>query len=152
MRRVIGMIPCLLVACLLVTASDVTAQTTEKRLPTESSDQVTDPWNTSTRSPASSQEDTSPPTESTLNLTVYPRLGNGAALLPYRSSRRLRDGPAYATGVTAVVTRCADGSQRITALIIGGHMTPLDSQCDNTQQPSSDVSRTNCDANRWTCR
>jgi hypothetical protein len=35
----------------------------------------------------------------------------------------------YAVDVSAVMTRCNDGSLIITALMIGGQLTPLDNRC-----------------------
>ena len=40
----------------------------------------------------------------------------------------------YAADVSAVMTRCADGSLIVTALVIGGQLTPLDNHCPNTRK------------------
>ena len=47
------------------------------------------------------------------------------------------------------MTRCADGSLVIGALLIGGLETPLDNACSGaaSRQPAAPQ----CDANRWNC-
>jgi hypothetical protein len=40
----------------------------------------------------------------------------------------------YAVDVSAVMTRCNDGSLIITALVIGGKLTPLDNRCPETRK------------------
>jgi hypothetical protein len=47
------------------------------------------------------------------------------------------------------MTRCPDGQLVITALVIGGQLTPLDSTCPGEREPGPPPP---CDANRWTCR
>ena len=47
--------------------------------------------------------------------------------------QRIGDTP-YAVDVSAVMTRCTDGSLIITALVIGGQLTPLDNHCPTTRR------------------
>jgi hypothetical protein len=47
--------------------------------------------------------------------------------------QRIGDTP-YAVDVSAVMTRCNDGSLIITALVIGGQLTPLDNRCPTTSK------------------
>ena len=90
------------------------------------------PWNTATTRPPP------PPTpaasDSTLSLRVYDGV-NSSSPLPY--SPRPADDPAYAVDVSAIMSRCADGRLVITALLIGGHLTPLDTRCSNEPGPAT---------------
>lgn len=111
--------------------------------------QAGSPWEAHTRTPAP-QGDGAAHVDGTLDLTVYRGLMDGVTL-PGRANRPQPRTPAYATDVTAIVTRCADGRQLITALVIGGRLTPLANRCDEPQgvrKPST----TACDANTWNCR
>jgi hypothetical protein len=99
------------------------------------------PWNTGTAPPP-------PPAareEQSLDLRLYEQ-GAFDDRLPYRTPRR---DPAWAVDVTAVITRCPDGSQLITALVIGGKLTPLDVRCPGGSAPPSPPQ---CDAGSWNCR
>lgn len=107
------------------------------------------PWNTGTAPPAPR-----PPAEdSTLSLRLYDEdLGRGK--LPYRPGPRRNDDPAWAVDVSAVMTRCPDGNLVITALVIGGQLTPLDSRCpdDRRDNPGATPGTApQCDAKRWNC-
>lgn len=62
------------------------------------------------------------------------------------------DNADYAVDVSEVVTRCADGSTVITALVIGGQRTVLNNRCPAEVGRSPGGQTTACDANRWTCR
>ncbi len=147
---------------LLITSAVASAQTaseTTTRAPPPalskpaSADPSTNPWNTGTRLRKPPAESTTP-ADSTLNLTVYPRLHDDAGPPGHRPGYRPGSGhrtPAYATDVTAIVTHCADGRRVITALVIGGQSTPLDNRCDQTIR-NPGPSRTTCDANTWNCR
>ena len=113
----------------------------------KATDKTTSPWNTSTtRDP-----DTPPPpaaSDSTLSLRVYDGV-NSRNQLPYRP--RQPDDPAYAVDVSAIMSRCADGSIVIKALLIGGHLTPLDNRCDAEPPPDSSKPAPVCDPNTWNC-
>lgn len=80
-------------------------------------------WNLDTATPSKPETGTAPP--STLNLRVY-RDFNGRK--PGDSQN------PYAVDVSAVMTRCTDSSLIVTALVIGGQLTPLDNHCPNTSQ------------------
>ncbi|MEO7387310.1 MAG: hypothetical protein ABIX37_10275 [Gammaproteobacteria bacterium] len=99
-------------------------------------------WNASTATPPPR-----PPTEdSTLSLRIYG--GDKVwSQLPYQAGPRRRDDPAWAADVSAVMTRCADGNLLITALVIGGQLTPLDNHCPDTAKPLAPQ----CDAKTWNC-
>jgi len=82
-----------------------------------------------------------------LALTVYP----GFAERP--GGPRDRD-PPLAVDVTSVMTRCPNGSLIVTALVIGGQLTPLDNRCPETPAtpvPGPPAARPACDANTWNC-
>lgn len=107
------------------------------------------PWNTGTAPPPPR-----PPTEdSTLSLRLYDEdLGRGK--LPYRPAPHRRDDPAWAADVSAVMTRCSDGNLVITALVIGGQLTPLDNRCPDERRPGPQAApgtTPQCDAKTWTC-
>lgn len=103
------------------------------------------PWNTGT-APRRAE----PPAEdSTLSLRVYQE-GFAEGKLPYRPGSPRRDNPAWAVDVSAVMTRCPDGNLLITALVIGGQLTPLDNRCPaDARQGESAAPQ--CDANTWNC-
>lgn len=107
------------------------------------------PWNTGTAPPAPR-----PATEdSTLSLRLYDEVP-GRGKLPYRPGPPRRDDPAWAADVSAVMTRCPDGNLVITALVIGGQLTPLDNRCSGERQqaPAAPTGPTpQCDANSWNC-
>ncbi|MBL8200319.1 MAG: hypothetical protein JNK40_05035 [Chromatiales bacterium] len=107
------------------------------------------PWNAGTAPPPPR-----PPTsDSTLTLRIYDE-DLGRDKLPYRPGRPRRDDPAWATDVSAVMTRCADGNLVITALVIGGQLTPLDNRCpDEWRQdtPAAPGATPQCDAKSWNC-
>ena len=64
--------------------------------------------------------ETATETQSPLNLRVYKDFD---AQKPGNSQN------PYAVDVSAVMTRCADGSLIVTALVIGGQLTPMDNHC-----------------------
>jgi hypothetical protein len=102
------------------------------------------PWTTGTDQP-------SPPPEasdSVLSLRVFDGIDSRSPL-PFRP--RQPDDPAYAVDVSAIMSRCADGSLVITALLIGGHLTPLDNRCskESALVPGTPVAP--CDASTWNC-
>jgi hypothetical protein len=107
------------------------------------------PWNSGTAPPAPR-----PPAEdSTLTLRLYDDIP-GRGKLPYRPGPPRRDDPAWAADVSAVMTRCPDGNLVITALVIGGQLTPLDNRCpdERRQAPATPAGPTpQCDANTWNC-
>lgn len=107
------------------------------------------PWNTGTAPPPPR-----PPVEdSTLALRLYDEdLGRGQ--LPYRPGPPRRDDPAWSVDVSAVMTRCANGNLVITALVIGGQLTPLDNRCpeDRRRGPTAAPGTApQCDAKTWNC-
>lgn len=151
-RRTAAVAASLVAALLLAGSGDILAQTAAPPPPATARPKPPDPaasWNASTeaREPAAG---TSGSTDETLGLTVYRGLVDGVRLPGYGDSTGHR-GPVYATDVTAVVTRCADGRQLITALVIGGRLTPLDNHCDEPGAHGAPP-RPKCDANAWTCR
>ena len=77
-------------------------------------------WNLNTAPP--SQTEAAPEEPSTLNLRVYKDFDG--------REPQAGENP-YAVDVSAVMTRCDDGSLIITALMIGGQLTPLDNRCPN---------------------
>lgn len=110
------------------------------------------PWNAGTVPPPPS-----PPAEdSVLSLRVYgdpdkkapPRSQPGPPRLP--GTPQLDDS-AYAVDVSAVMTRCPDGNLLITALVIGGQLTPLDNRCPDGPDKSPAAPTPTCDAKRWNC-
>lgn len=104
------------------------------------------PWNVGTK-PAPTP---APASDSALSLRVYPGTESRGPL-PYRPEPRRNDDPAYSVDVTAVMTRCADGSLIITALVIGGQTTPLPNHCRTVPGASGVTPSPPCDANRWNC-
>lgn len=107
------------------------------------------PWNTRT-APAPAP---APAEDSTLSLRLYEGLASGDKL-PYRRDTRRRDDPAWAVDVSAVMTRCPDGNLVITALVIGGNLTPLDSRCPGEPKPTrpnAPGATPQCDADTWNC-
>lgn len=84
-----------------------------------------------------------------LSLTVYPGLDGRHGGL------RSQDAP-LAVDVTSVMTRCADGNVIVTALVIGGQLTPLDNHCPGSPAPSPatgpEPAAPACDAATWNCR
>lgn len=80
-----------------------------------------------------------------LALTVYPGLDGRKGGLGRRD-------PPLAVDVTSVMTRCADGNVIVTALVIGGQLTPLDNRCPGSQAaPSQPPAAPACDAATWNC-
>jgi len=104
------------------------------------------PWNSSTipRPPRP------PSADGALSLRIYGNLAQ-QGVPPHRPGGPGRDDPAYAVDVSAVMTRCSDGSLVITALVIGGQLTPLDNRCpvERAENPAGPAPA--CDANRWNC-
>jgi len=84
-----------------------------------------------------------------LSLRVYEE-GSAAGKLPYRPGPPRRNDPAWAVDVSAVMTRCPDGNLVITALVIGGQLTPLDNRCAADARPGRPAAP-QCDANTWNC-
>ncbi len=134
-----------LAAMLVVTllSPDATAQATAAPRPSEATET---PWNTGTALP--------PPTElrsdNALSLRVY---GDEDSRAPLRDwpGQPGRDDPAYAVDVSAVMSHCANGQLLITALVIGGRLTPLDVHCPDQPVKNPPASAPQCDAKRWTC-
>jgi|JI10StandDraft_1071094.scaffolds.fasta_scaffold312951_2 hypothetical protein len=110
--------------------------------PVHAADETTRSWQAGTaRPPAPSAPD------QILDLRIY----ESAAFdrrLPYQPPARGND-RAFALDVQAVMTRCADGRQLITALVIGGTVTPLDARCPESAPPGDPAPQ--CDAKRWNC-
>ncbi len=102
------------------------------------------PWNTGT-APAPPRP---PAADSTLTLRVYDDLGRDK--LPYRPGPPRRGDPAWSADVSAVMTRCPDGNLVITALVIGGQLTPLENSCPGDNPPGRSAAP-QCDANTWNC-
>lgn len=104
------------------------------------------PWNSST----APQPPRQPAADGALSLRVY-RDRNGNGTPPYRPGPNRPDDAAYAVDVSAVVTRCADDSLVITALVVGGQLTQLDNRCpaEPVREPAGPAPT--CDATRWTC-
>jgi hypothetical protein len=103
------------------------------------------PWNAATARP---QPPEPPANDSALSLRVYDGLNSGSPL-PYRP--RQPDDPAYAVDVSAIMSRCDDGRLVITALLIGGHLTPLDNDCSTGSGIQPGAPAPTCDAATWTC-
>lgn len=98
--------------------------------------------------PPSSPKTSIPPTDDIgLSLRIYGALNEKRRLPGPPGS----DNAAYAVGVSEVVTRCADGSMVITALVIGGQLTPLHTRCPVEKARSPAAEAPTCDANRWNC-
>lgn len=129
------------VALVVLTSLPVGAQEARPAAPGTSQS----PWTTGTAPPPPSP----PAGDSTLSLRLYEEgLANGR--LPYRSGPPRRDDPAWAVDVSAVMTRCPDGNLVITALVIGGQLTPLDNRCPDDQRPDPPAAP-RCDAKTWNC-
>jgi hypothetical protein len=103
------------------------------------------PWNTGTAPP----QPKPPAEDSTLSLRLYEE-NFAEGKLPYRQGRPRRDDPAWAVDVSAVMTRCPDGNLMITALVIGGQLTPLDNRCPD-DEPAERSAAPECDAKTWNC-
>ncbi len=88
-----------------------------------------------------------PTEDSGLSLRVYGAL-NEKRQLPATPGR---DSGVYAVDVSEVVTRCADGSSVITALVIGGQLTPLNNRCPVEKTKSPAAKTPACDAHSWNC-
>jgi hypothetical protein len=117
--------------------------------PTPKAASTPTPWNTGTAPPPAPR----PAEDSTLSLRLYDELP-GRGKLPYRPGPPRRGDPALAVDVSAVMTRCPDGNLVITALVIGGQLTPLDNRCpgERRQAPATPSGATpRCDANTWNC-
>jgi hypothetical protein len=80
-------------------------------------------WNLDTAPPSKAEAETVTEAPSSLNLRVYKNFVENEP----------KDQNPYAVDVSAVMTRCADGSLIITALVIGGQLTPLDNRCPNSK-------------------
>lgn len=80
-------------------------------------------WNLDTAPPSTAEAETVPGPPSSLNLRVYKDFDGNK---PHNSQN------PYAVDVSAVMTRCTDGSLIITALLIGGQLTPVDNRCPNS--------------------
>ena len=111
-------------------------------------DKTPSPWNTGTTRAAPDP----PSTDSALSLRIYEDQP-GYDRIPYRSGRPRRDDSAWAVDVSAVMTRCPDGNLVITALVIGGQLTPLDNRCGDERRPKTPAPGTapQCDAKTWNC-
>lgn len=104
-------------------------------------------WNAGTASRTTTPAEPLPP----LALTVYPGFDG-------RHVGARNHVPPLAVDVTSVMTRCADGSVIVTALVIGGQLTPLDNRCPGTRTdppgtPAGPAAASPaCDATTWNCR
>jgi hypothetical protein len=81
-------------------------------------------WNLDTAPGSKTATPAEPP--STLDMRVYK---------DFEGHRPHTADTPYAVDVSAVMTRCNDGSLIITALMIGGQLTPLDNRCPETSKP-----------------
>lgn len=81
-------------------------------------------WNLDTAPASKPETATGPP--SSLDMRVYKGFDN--------DKPPVEEDKAYAVDVSAVMTRCNDGSLIITALVIGGQLTPLDNHCPTTSK------------------
>jgi hypothetical protein len=128
-------------AAVVLAGTPATAQTTP---PGPAPSAASAPWNASTAPPP-----TAPAADdSALSLRVYDSL-NSRGLLPYRP--RGPDDPAYAVDVSAIMSRCSDGRLVVSALLIGGHLTPLDNRCSAAAGGKPGIPEPACDARTWTC-
>lgn len=142
--------PAALAAAVLALAS----LAAEAQAPSPAGPGTPNPWNTGTAPPAPRP----PAADSTLSLRLYEE-GLARGQLPYRPGPPRRDDPAWAVDVSAVMTRCPDGNLVITALVIGGQLTPLDNRCrdegqrDTPAAPGTTPSPASpqCDAKSWNC-
>lgn len=80
-------------------------------------------WNLETAQPSTAES--GPAVQSPLNLRVYKDFDGNK---PHKGQN------PYAVDVSAVMTRCTDGSLIVTALVIGGQLTPLDNHCPTTNR------------------
>ncbi|MBM4221022.1 MAG: hypothetical protein FJ170_03630 [Gammaproteobacteria bacterium] len=80
-------------------------------------------WNLDTAPKSQTETPAEPP--STLNMRVYK---------DFDGHRPQRGDTPYAVDVSAVMTRCSDGSLIVTALVIGGQLTPLDNRCPTSSK------------------
>ena len=80
-------------------------------------------WNLDTAPASKTETVTEQPAP--LNLRVYK---------DFEENSSHRDQNPYAVDVSAVMTRCADGSLIVTALVIGGQLTPLDNRCPDNKK------------------
>ncbi|MCB1597058.1 MAG: hypothetical protein KDI87_05045 [Gammaproteobacteria bacterium] len=83
-------------------------------------------WNLDTAQPSTPETgtaETGTTAQSPLNLRVYK---------DFDGNRPHKGENPYAVDVSAVMTRCTDGSLIVTALVIGGQLTPLDNRCPTT--------------------
>jgi hypothetical protein len=132
-------------ACLALASAPAPAQAA----PPAKTASTPTPWNTGTAPPPAPR----PAEDSTLSLRLYDEVP-GRGKLPYRPGPPRRGDPALAVDVSAVMTRCPDGNLVITALVIGGQLTPLDNRCpgERRQAPATPSGPTpRCDANTWNC-
>ncbi len=139
--------PLALVLTLLVAlvSGPLSAQATSAQpKPTTPPGKESSTWNASTI-PAPLR----PPTaDGSLSLRVY---GSAQDRLP-PATQPWRADEGYAVDVSAVMTRCEDGSLVITALVIGGQLTPLDNRCRSASESKPAATPPSCDAKRWNCK
>lgn len=141
-RAETALLTALLLTALLLTGPPVAAQTQPEQA---SPPGRSTPWNAGTDRPAPPDPASS---DSTLSLRIYDGV-TSMSPLPYRP--RQADDPAYAVDVSAVMSRCDDGRLVITALLIGGHLTPLDNRCNHSADTAPGVKKQECDAKTWNC-
>ena len=85
-------------------------------------------WNLDTAQPSAPETgtaETRTEVQSPLNLRVYK---------DFEGNKPSKGQNPYAVDVSAVMTRCTDGSLIVTALVIGGQLTPLDNHCPTTSR------------------
>lgn len=85
-------------------------------------------WQLDTAQPSTPEAGTAEPgktAQSPLNLRVYK---------DFDGNKPPKGQSPYAVDVSAVMTRCTDGSLIVTALVIGGQLTPLDNHCPTTSR------------------
>jgi hypothetical protein len=100
-----------------------------------------------------------PPKGTTPQAPVPPAADGALSLRVYGAFNEKRplpgtpgsDNAAYAVDVREVLTRCADGSTVLTALVIGGQLTVLNNRCPVDVGKSPGGPTPACDANSWTC-
>ena len=80
-------------------------------------------WNLDTAPQSQTEATAEPP--SALNMRIY---------RDFDGHKPHRGDTPYAVDVSAVMTRCSDGSLIVTALMIGGQLTPLDNRCPTTSK------------------
>ncbi len=141
------LLPLLLTLLVALTSGPLPAQVTPeqpKPQPATPPAKASSPWNSSTI-PAPLR----PPTaDGSLSLRVY---GSAQDRLP-PAAQPWRGDEGYAVDVSAVMTRCEDGSLVITALVIGGQLTPLDNRCRSGSASTPATAPPSCDAKRWNCK